>query len=112
MLGEARRPFFAMAGLEENARRKAAGKMEIPLSPVAFEVVRRVDVMFQIECSINGRSAAERLATRRTLNAPFVDYLKAHTSAQLPKPAHGHDLLKVINYFFKHWVAFTLFLKD
>src|ERR1700726_3181159 len=31
----ARRPFFAMADLEENARRKAAGKKEIVISPVA-----------------------------------------------------------------------------
>src|SRR6202167_34362 len=36
----ARRPFFAMADIEENARRKAAGKKEIPLSPIAIEVVR------------------------------------------------------------------------
>jgi transposase len=34
----ARRPFFAMADLEENARRKASGKKEIPLSPIAIEV--------------------------------------------------------------------------
>src|SRR6266581_941281 len=30
----ARRPFFTMADLEENARRKAAGKKEIALSPI------------------------------------------------------------------------------
>src|SRR4029077_14022369 len=35
----ARRPFFAMADIEENARRKAWGKKEIPLSPIAIEVV-------------------------------------------------------------------------
>src|ERR1700731_99292 len=38
----ARRPFFAMADIEENARRKAAGKKEIPLSPIAIEIVRRI----------------------------------------------------------------------
>ena len=45
----ARRPFFAMADLEENARRKAAGKKEIVLSPIAIEVVRRIDALFEIE---------------------------------------------------------------
>src|SRR5476651_2499913 len=50
----ARRPFFAMADLEENARRKAAGKKEIALSPIAIEVVRRIDALFAIERSING----------------------------------------------------------
>src|SRR5882757_3704562 len=42
----ARRPFFAMADLEENARRKAQGKKEIALSPIAIEVVRRIDALF------------------------------------------------------------------
>ena len=32
----ARRPFFAMADIEENARRKASGKKEIALSPIAI----------------------------------------------------------------------------
>src|SRR5450631_2620360 len=58
----ARRPFFAMADLEENARRKAAGNKEIPLSPIAIEVVRRIDALFAIERSINGKSPEERLA--------------------------------------------------
>ena len=56
----ARRPFFAMADIEENARRKAAGKKEIALSPIAIEVVRRIDALFEIERAINGKSAAER----------------------------------------------------
>jgi hypothetical protein len=41
----ARRPFFAIADIEENARRKAAGKKEIPLSPIAIEVMRRIDAL-------------------------------------------------------------------
>lgn len=108
----ARRPFFAMADLEENARRKAAGKKEIPLSPIAIEVVRRIDALFEIERSINGKNAAERLATRRMLSAPLVDNLKTYLSAQLPKLARGHDLAKAINYMLKRWSAFTLFLTD
>jgi hypothetical protein len=87
-----------MADLEENARRKSAGKKEIPLSPIAIEVVRRIDALFEIERSINGKSAAERLATRRTLSAPLVNDLKAYLSAQLPKLARAHDLAKAINY--------------
>lgn len=108
----ARRPFFAMADLEENARRRSAGKKEIPLSPIAIEVVRRIDALFEIERSINGKNAAERLATRRMLSAPLVDDLKAYLSAQLPKLARAHDLAKAINYILKRWVAFTLFLED
>ena len=101
-----------MADLEENARRKAAGKKEIPLSPIAIEVVRRIDALFEIERSINGKSAEERLAVRRTLSRPLVDDLHAYMRAQLARLARGHDLVKAINYMLKRWAAFTLFLED
>jgi transposase len=108
----ARRPFFAMADLEENARRKAASKKEIPLSPIAIEIVRRIDALFEIERSINGKSAGERLAVRRARSRPLVDDLHAYMSAQAEKLSRGHDLVKAINYLLKRWVAFTLFLED
>jgi transposase len=108
----ARRPFFAMADIEENARRKAAGKKEIPLSPIAVEVVRRIDKLFEIERDINGKSAPERLAVRQAESRPLVDDLHAFMSAQLPRLARGHDLAKAINYMLKRWPAFTLFLED
>jgi transposase len=68
-----RRPFFAMADIDENASRKAAGNKEIPLSPIAIEVVRRIDVLFEIERSINGKSSEERLQVRQTLSRPAVE---------------------------------------
>jgi transposase len=108
----ARRPFFAMADIEENARRKAAGKKEIALSPIAIEVVRRIDALFEIERSINGKDAEERLAVRRTLSRPLVDDLHAYMHAQAAKLSRGHDLAKAINYILKRWPAFTLFLED
>ena len=97
----ARRPFFAMADIEENARRKAAGKKEIALSPIAIEIVRRIDALFEIERSINGKGVEERLAVRRTLSRPLVDDLHAHMRAQAAKLARGHDLVKAINYILK-----------
>ena len=108
----ARRPFFAMADIEENARRRASGKKEIPLSPIAVEIVRRIDALFAIERSINGKSAQERLAARRSLSRPLVDDLHAFMSAQLVRLSRGHDLVKAINYILKRWPAFTLFLED
>jgi transposase len=108
----ARRPFFAMADIEENARRKAPGKKEIPLSPIAIEVVRRIDALFEIERAINGKSAEERLAARRSLSRPLVDDLHAYMGAQAARLSRGHDLVKAINYILKRWPAFTLFLED
>jgi transposase len=108
----ARRPFFAMADIEENARRKASGKREIPLSPIAIEIVRRIDALFEIERSINGKGPAERLAVRQNLSRPLVEGLEVYMRAQLDRLSRGHDLAKAINYILKRRAAFTLFLED
>jgi transposase len=108
----ARRPFFAMADIEENARRRAAGKKEIPLSPIAVEVVRRIDALFAIERSINGKSPEERLAVRRAVSRPLVDDLMTTMREQAARLSRGHDLAKAIQYMLKRWPAFTRFLDD
>ena len=108
----ARRPFFAMADIEENARRKASGKREIPLSPIAIEIVRRIDALFEIERSINGKGPGERLAVRQNLSRPLVEDLEVYMRAQLDRLSRGHDLAKAINYILKRRAAFTLFHED
>ena len=108
----ARRPFFAMADLDGNARRRAAGKREIALSPIAIEVVRRIDALFAIERTINGRSAEERTAVRQERSKPLVAGLHSYLLEQRAKLSHGHDLAKAIGYIVKRWHAFTLFLED
>jgi transposase len=108
----ARRPFFAMADLEENARRQAAGKKAVVLSPIAIEVVRRIDALFDIERTINGKSAEERTAVRQELSKPLVEALQIYMREQRAKLSRGHDLAKAIDYILKRWTAFTLFLDD
>ncbi len=108
----ARRPFFAMADLDENARRKAAGKKEMALSPIAIEVVRRIDALFEIERTINGQSADERKAVRQELSKPLVEDLQVYMREQRAKLSRGHDLAKAIDYILKRWTAFTRFLDD
>jgi transposase len=101
-----------MADVEENARRKAAGNKEIPLSPIAIEVVRRIDALFEIERSINGKSAEERVQVRQTLSRPLVAELQVYMREQLAKLSRGNDLAKAFNYILKRWPSFTLFLED
>jgi len=108
----ARRPFFAMADLDENARRKAAGKKEMALSPIAIEVVRRIDTLFEIERTINGQSADERRAVRQELSKPLIEALQVYIREQRAKLSRGHDLAKAIDYILKRWTAFTRFLDD
>ena len=108
----ARRPFFAMADIEENARRKASGKKEIALSPIAIEIVRRIDALFAIERLINGASADHRKAIRQAQSAPLVADLEAYMREKRAQLARGHDLAKAMNYMFKRWGSFTRFLDD
>ena len=108
----ARRPFFALADIEASARRKAEGKMPAPISPLALEAVRRIDALFEIERSINGRTAEERRAVRQELSAPLVADLEAWMRAERPKLARGSDVAKAMDYMLKRWTAFTRFLDD
>jgi transposase len=108
----ARRPFFVMADIKENARRKAAGQRDIPLSPIAIEVVRRIDALFEIERSINGKSVQERLEVRQRLSRPLVEDLQDYMREQFARLSRGNDLAKAFNYILKRWASFTLFLED
>src|SRR5579872_6260443 len=108
----ARRPFFVMADLAENARRKAHGKTSAVISPLALEAVRRIDVLFEIERTINGRSAAERRAVRQEQSAPLVADFEAWMREQRAKLSRGNDVAKAIDYMLKRWTAFTRFLDD
>ena len=108
----ARRPFFIMADLDENARRRAAGKKEIPLSPIAIEVVRRIDALFEIERPINGKPPDERREVRQAQSKPLVDELLVYMRKQRAKLSRGHDLAKAIDYILKRQDAFTLFLDE
>src|SRR5437868_13487038 len=101
-----------MADIEENARRKAAGKKEIALSAIAVEVVHRIDALFEIERSINGKNVEERLQVRQTLSRPLVEDLRVYMREQVAKLSRGHDLAKAFNYILKRWASFTLFLED
>src|SRR5271170_4083592 len=108
----ARRPFFAMADLEENARRRAVGKKAFVVSPIAVEIVRRIDALFDIERSINGQSADKRKAVRQEMSAPLVADLQTYMLERRAELSRGHDLVRAMNYILKRWSAFTLFLED
>jgi transposase len=108
----ARRPFFVMADLAENARRKVQGKKPAVISPLALEAVRRFDALFEIERGINGQSPERRKAVRQELSAPLVADLEAWMRAQRAKLSRRNDVAKAMDYMLKRWSAFTRFLDD
>ncbi len=108
----ARRPFFILADIAENARRKAQGKTAGAISPLAVEAVRRIDALFEIERSINGQSAERRRAVRQELSAPLVADLEGWLREHRAKLSRGNDLARAMDYVLKRWPAFTRFLSD
>jgi Transposase IS66 family len=68
-----RRKFFELADVAA----KAGGKLAV-IAPLAFEAVKRIDAIFDIERAINGRSIDERLAVRRARVAPLASDLESN----------------------------------
>ena len=108
----ARRPFFVLADVAANARRKAQGKTASALSPLALEAVRRIDALFDIERTINGESAERRRQVRQASSALLIADLERWLREERPKLSRGNDLAKAMDYMLKRWPAFTRFLDD
>jgi hypothetical protein len=100
-----------MADIAANARRKAQGKIAV-ISPLALEMVRRIDALFEIERSINGQSSQRRRAVRQELSAPPVADLERWMREQRPKLSCGTDVADAMDYMLRRWSAFTRFLDD
>ncbi len=107
----ARRKFFELADIKENARRK---KPAHDISPVALEAVKKIDAIFDIERQINGLDIASRFDARHRLVRPLVDELHEWMRAEQDTMSKHNPVAKAIAYMFKkdRWDAFTVFLED
>lgn len=108
----ARRKFFVLADLAQNARRKAEGKLPAFVSPLALAAVRRIDALFDIERGINGKSAPERMAARQEFSAPLVAELETWMHQERPKLSRHNEVAKAMDYMLHRWATFTQFLTD
>ncbi|MGR3593477.1 MAG: IS66 family transposase [Limimaricola soesokkakensis] len=107
----ARRKFFELADVERNIRK---GKDAKEISPVAFDAVRRIDALFDIEREINGHGPAERLEARQRLSAPLVEDLEHWLRGERARLSKHAKAAKAIDYLLspRHWLGFTRFLED
>lgn len=105
----ARRKFFVLADIAANARR---GKAAPPISPIAFEAVKRIDLLFDIERDINGLAATERLAVRAERSAPLLAELEEWMRAERAKLSRHAPVAQAIDYMLKRWDGFARFLGD
>jgi transposase len=105
----ARRKFFELADIAANARR---GKNAPPISQMALEAVKRIDLIFEVERDINGLDADERLRVRREQVAPLVAALEAWLRAERAKLSRHAAIAKAIDYMLTRWSGFVRFLED
>jgi transposase len=106
-----RRKFFELADIEGNIRE---GKSAKEISPIAFEAVKRIDLLFEIERDLNGRDPAVRLQARQRLSAPLVEDLETWLRSERALLSKHAKVAKAIDYLLSadHWPGFTRFLED
>jgi transposase len=105
----ARRQFFELADIAANARR---GKNAAAISPIALEAVKRINALFDIERSINGQSAEERLRVRREQSAPLLAALEAWLREQRSRLSRSSSVAEPIDYMLRRWDRFVRFIDD
>src|SRR5215831_7814239 len=102
-----RRKFFELADVAAKAR----GTLAV-IAPLAFEAVKRIDAIFDIEREINGRSIDQRVAVRQERVAPLVSELETWMRQEYGKLSRHSDVAKAMNYMLSRWQTFTRFLDD
>jgi transposase len=105
----ARRGFFELADIAANARR---GKNAAAISPIALEAVKRIDALFEIERTVNGSAADERLRIRYERSAPLVADLESWLRDQRSRLSRSAAVAEPIDYMLKRWPSFASFLDD
>jgi transposase len=95
-----------------HGRRKFVDLVKQGEAPIASEAVRRIDMLFEIERSINGKTPEQRLAVRRERSRPLIAELEIWMRQQRALLSTKNDTAKAINYLLNRWAAFTRFLDD
>ena len=106
-----RRKFFVLADIAKAATARSKKKIAT-VSPLAFEAVRRIDAIFDLERPLIGLSAHQRLDLRKQYVAPQVEALETWMRAERAKLSRHNDIAKAMDYMLNRWPAFTRFLEN
>jgi transposase len=95
-----------------HARRAHFDLARLQKSPIAIDIIKRIDVLFAIEREINGISPACRRAVRQERSAPLVVELESFMRETYAKLSSKSDPAKAIAYSLNRGPALTRFLDD
>ena len=77
-----------------------------------MEAVKRIDLLFDIERDINGKTVARRHAVRQELSAPLVADLKTWMKTERARLSRHAPVAKAMDYMLRRWDRFARFLDD
>lgn len=100
------------AGCWSHVRRRFFDLAKDGKSPLAAEAVKRIDALFAIERTINGRAIAERAETRQEKSRPLIDDLEQWLRHACARLSPKSDPAKAMDYALKRWGVMTRFLED
>jgi hypothetical protein len=81
-------------------------------SPLAAQVLARIQRLYAIEAEIRGQTAEYRKRVRQERSRPIVEALHVWLQEQLGRVSGASDLAKAIRYTLRHWPGLVVFLDD
>jgi transposase len=106
-----RRKFFVLADIEKVATERSKKKVAA-FSPLAFEAVRQIDAIFDLERPLIGLPEAERLELRQQYVKPQVEALETWMRTERARLSRHNEVAKAMDYMLNRWAAFTRFLTN
>ena len=106
-----RRKFFVLADIAKAATARSQ-KKTASFSPMAFEAVRLIDAIFDLERPLIGLSTDKRLELRKEYVKPQVEALEKWMRTERAKLSHHNPVAKAMDYMLNRWAAFTRFLEN
>ena len=74
--------------------------------------MKRIDALFDIERTVNGASAGERMHVRQEQSTPLLAVLEAWLREERARLSRSSSVVKPIDYLLKRWDGFARFLDD
>lgn len=95
-----------------HARRKFDELVKDNLSPVGTQAIQRIAALYQIERTVKGYSAEDRLAIRQSSSKPLCQDLHVWLKLERQRVPEGSATAKAIDYSLNRWEALTTYLAD
>ena len=95
-----------------HARRKFDELVKDNLSPVGTQAIQRIAALYQIERTVKGFTAEDRLVIRQSSSKPICEDLHAWLKLERQRVPEGGATAKAIDYSLNRWEELTTYLAD